>query len=42
MRNPSMRQIALCAKGGIGKSTTQQNTMAAMAEQDERVVIVLP
>lgn len=40
MRNPSMRQIAFYGKGGIGKSTTQQNTMAAMAEQGKRVMIV--
>jgi nitrogenase iron protein NifH len=40
MRNPSMRQIAFYGKGGIGKSTTQQNTMAAMAEQGKRIMIV--
>ena len=40
MRNPTMRQIAFYGKGGIGKSTTQQNTMAAMAEQGKRIMIV--
>ncbi|ABW16215.1 nitrogenase iron protein [Frankia sp. Mgl5] len=35
-----MRQIAFYGKGGIGKSTTQQNTMAAMAEMGRRVMIV--
>src|SRR5450631_394414 len=40
MRNPSMRQIAFYGKGGIGKSTTQQNTMAALAEQGKRIMIV--
>ena len=35
-----MRQIAFYGKGGIGKSTTQQNTMAAMAEMGKRVMIV--
>jgi nitrogenase iron protein NifH len=40
VRNPSMRQIAFYGKGGIGKSTTQQNTMAAMAEQGKRIMIV--
>ena len=40
MRNPSMRQIAFYGKGGIGKSTTQQNTMAAMAEMGKRIMIV--
>jgi nitrogenase iron protein NifH len=40
VRDPSMRQIAFYGKGGIGKSTTQQNTMAAMAEQGKRIMIV--
>jgi nitrogenase iron protein NifH len=35
-----MRQIAFYGKGGIGKSTTQQNTMAAMAEMGNRIMIV--
>lgn len=35
-----MRQIAFYGKGGIGKSTTQQNTMAALAEQGHRIMIV--
>lgn len=35
-----MRQIAFYGKGGIGKSTTQQNTMAALAELGHRVMIV--
>jgi nitrogenase iron protein NifH len=35
-----MRQIAFYGKGGIGKSTTQQNTMAAMAELGKDVMIV--
>ena len=35
-----MRQIAFYGKGGIGKSTTQQNTMAALAASGERVMIV--
>jgi nitrogenase iron protein NifH len=35
-----MRQIAFYGKGGIGKSTTQQNTMAAMAELGKRIMIV--
>jgi nitrogenase iron protein NifH len=35
-----MRQIAFYGKGGIGKSTTSQNTLAAMAEQGERIMIV--
>ncbi len=35
-----MRQIAVYGKGGIGKSTTTQNTVAALAEAGYRVMIV--
>jgi len=35
-----MRQIAIYGKGGIGKSTTTQNTVAAMAELGKKVMIV--
>ncbi|MBF2018562.1 MAG: nitrogenase iron protein [Hydrococcus sp. C42_A2020_068] len=35
-----MRQIAFYGKGGIGKSTTSQNTIAALAEQGQRIMIV--
>lgn len=35
-----MRQIAFYGKGGIGKSTTSQNTIAALAEMGRRVMIV--
>jgi len=35
-----MRQIAIYGKGGIGKSTTTQNTVAALAEAGNRVMIV--
>jgi nitrogenase iron protein NifH len=35
-----MRQIAFYGKGGIGKSTTSQNTLAAMAENGQRIMIV--
>ncbi len=35
-----MRQIAFYGKGGIGKSTTSQNTIAALAELGQRVMIV--
>ncbi|MDA8146457.1 MAG: nitrogenase iron protein [Thermaerobacter sp.] len=35
-----MRQIAFYGKGGIGKSTTSQNTLAAMAELGKRIMIV--
>ena len=36
----TLRQIAFYGKGGIGKSTTSQNTVAAMAELGKRVMIV--
>ena len=35
-----LRQIAFYGKGGIGKSTTSQNTIAALAEMGQRVMIV--
>mgnify|MGYP005854645699 CR=1 FL=1 len=35
-----LRQIAFYGKGGIGKSTTSQNTVAAMAEMGKKVMIV--
>ncbi|MCX7737839.1 MAG: AAA family ATPase [Hydrogenothermaceae bacterium] len=35
-----MRQIAFYGKGGIGKSTTSQNTVAALAESGKKVMIV--
>lgn len=35
-----MRQIAIYGKGGIGKSTTTQNTVTALAEMGKKVMIV--
>ena len=35
-----MRQIAIYGKGGIGKSTTTQNTVAALADAGKNVMIV--
>ena len=35
-----VRQIAFYGKGGIGKSTTSQNTLAALAEMDQSILIV--
>ncbi|MDR3686620.1 MAG: nitrogenase iron protein [Coriobacteriia bacterium] len=35
-----MRQIAIYGKGGIGKSTTTQNTVAALADAGKGVMIV--
>ncbi|MBC1238045.1 nitrogenase iron protein [Nostoc sp. 2RC] len=36
----NIRQIAFYGKGGIGKSTTSQNTIAGLAELGERIMIV--
>jgi len=36
----ALRQIAFYGKGGIGKSTTSQNTIAALAEMGQRIMIV--
>ncbi|WP_156801930.1 nitrogenase iron protein [Desulfurispora thermophila] len=35
-----MRQVAIYGKGGIGKSTTTQNTVAALAEAGKKVMVV--
>jgi len=35
-----MRKIAIYGKGGIGKSTTTQNTVAGLAEAGKQVVVV--
>ncbi|MBZ4666131.1 MAG: Mo-nitrogenase iron protein subunit NifH [Mahella sp.] len=35
-----MRQIAIYGKGGIGKSTTTQNTVAALSEMGKKVMVV--
>jgi len=35
-----MRQIAFYGKGGIGKSTTQQNTAAALASLGNKIMVV--
>ena len=36
----ALRQIAFYGKGGIGKSTTSQNTISALAEMGQKVLIV--
>jgi len=36
----ALRQIAFYGKGGIGKSTTSQNTLAALAEMGHKILIV--
>lgn len=35
-----LRQIAIYGKGGIGKSTTTQNTVAALAEAGKNIMVV--
>ena len=35
-----VRKIAIYGKGGIGKSTTQQNTAAAMAHFHDKKVMI--
>ncbi|MBK1698998.1 nitrogenase iron protein [Rhodovibrio salinarum] len=35
-----LRQIAFYGKGGIGKSTTSQNTLVALSEMDQRIMMV--
>lgn len=35
-----MRKIAIYGKGGIGKSTTTQNTVAALAEMGKNIIVV--
>jgi nitrogenase iron protein NifH len=35
-----LRQIAFYGKGGIGKSTTSQNTLAALVELNQKILIV--
>ena len=35
-----MRKVAIYGKGGIGKSTTTQNTVAALTEMGRKVMVV--
>jgi nitrogenase iron protein NifH len=35
-----MRQVAFYGKGGIGKSTTQQNIAAALSSMGKKVMVV--
>jgi len=39
-KGQKVRQIAFYGKGGIGKSTTQQNTAAAMSKRGKKVMVV--
>jgi nitrogenase iron protein NifH len=40
MENNDMRKVAIYGKGGIGKSTTTQNTVAGLAEMGKKVMVV--
>ena len=35
-----MRKVAIYGKGGIGKSTTTQNTVTGLAEMGKKVMVV--
>ena len=35
-----MRKIAIYGKGGIGKSTTTQNTVAGLAEAGKNIMVI--
>ncbi|XAE59338.1 nitrogenase iron protein [Termitidicoccus mucosus] len=37
---PHMRKVAIYGKGGIGKSTTTQNTVAGLVEMGKKVMVV--
>jgi nitrogenase iron protein NifH len=39
-RSKAMRKVAIYGKGGIGKSTTTQNTVAGLAEMGKKVMVV--
>jgi len=39
-KEKKMRKIAIYGKGGIGKSTTTQNTVAGLAEMGKKVMVV--
>jgi nitrogenase iron protein NifH len=39
-RRGAMRKIAIYGKGGIGKSTTTQNTVAGLAEAGKKIMVV--
>jgi molybdate transport system substrate-binding protein len=40
LRSERMRKIAIYGKGGIGKSTTTQNTVAGLVEMNRKVMVV--
>jgi nitrogenase iron protein NifH len=40
MKEVIMRKIAIYGKGGIGKSTTTQNTVAGLAEMGKKIMVV--
>jgi nitrogenase iron protein NifH len=40
LKSDNMRKIAIYGKGGIGKSTTTQNTVAGLAEMGKKIMVV--
>ena len=40
LKNTKMRKVAIYGKGGIGKSTTTQNTVAGLAEMGKQVMVI--
>jgi len=40
LKYDAMRKIAIYGKGGIGKSTTTQNTVAGLVEMGKKVIVV--
>ncbi|MEJ2639895.1 MAG: AAA family ATPase, partial [Desulfosarcinaceae bacterium] len=39
-KDKPMRKVAIYGKGGIGKSTTTQNTVAGLAELGKKIMVV--
>src|SRR5665647_243510 len=40
IRSKTMRKVAIYGKGGIGKSTTTQNTVAGLVEMGKKIMVV--
>ncbi len=40
LKSTKMRKVAIYGKGGIGKSTTTQNTVAGLAEMGKKIMVI--